>query len=134
MSDGTRGLSRGLADGAVGPAAEKAKSLDLVNVKRHAFLCADADKPKCCDPPAACESWLYLKRRLDELGLANGSAGGCVARSKVNCLRICAEGPVLVIYPEGVWYSGMTPDALEEVIQSHLIGGTPVARYRIPNT
>ena len=134
MSDGTLGLSHRSADGSAKTAAEKAKSLDLANVERHIFLCADADKPKCCDPPVACASWLYLKRRLDELGLANGPAGGCVARSKANCLRICAEGPIAVVYPEGVWYSGMTPEALEKVIQAHLIGGTPVERYRIRNS
>ena len=119
---------------AAGTAAEKAKSLDLARVERHIFLCADADKPKCCEPRVGCESWLYLKRRLDELGLANGPPGGRIARSKANCLRVCAEGPIAVVYPDGVWYSGMTPGALEEVIQRHLIGGTPVEKYRIPNS
>jgi (2Fe-2S) ferredoxin len=123
-----------LADPAPKTAAEKAASLGLREVERHIFLCADADTPKCCDVPLGCESWLYLKRRLDELGLANGPAGGRVARSKANCLRVCAEGPIAVVYPDAVWYSGMTPDALEEVIQEHLIGGIPVEKYRIPNS
>ena len=115
-------------------AAEKAESLGLRKVERHIFLCADADKPKCCERPVGCEAWLYLKRRLDELGLANASAGGRTARSKANCLRICSDGPIAVVYPDGVWYSGMTPEALEEVIQNHLIRGTPVEKYRIPNS
>ncbi len=123
-----------MADNAPKTAAEKAAALALDRVERHIFLCADADQPKCCDPPRGCESWLYLKRRLEELGLANGPAGGRVARSKANCLRVCAEGPIAVVYPEGVWYSGMTPEAIEEVIQSHLIGGRPVEKYRIPNS
>ena len=103
-------------------------------MERHIFLCADADTPKCCDPATGREAWLYLKRRLDELGLANGRAGGRVARSKANCLRVCAEGPVAVVYPEGVWYSGMDCDALEEVIQRHLLRGAPVEKHRIPNS
>ncbi|MXX86721.1 MAG: (2Fe-2S) ferredoxin domain-containing protein [Acidobacteria bacterium] len=119
---------------AAGTAAEKAKTLELSKVERHIFLCVDPAKPKCCEPPVGSESWRYLKRRLDELGLANGPAGGRIARSKADCLRVCAEGPIAVVYPDGVWYSGMTPDALEEVIQGHLIGGTPVAKYRIPNS
>ena len=123
-----------MADAGRQTAAEKARSLGLRDVERHIFLCADADKPKCCEPAAGCEAWLYLKRRLEELGLANGPAGGRVARSKANCLRICAEGPIAVVYPEGVWYSGMTPQALEEVIQEHLVRGAPVEKYRIPNS
>lgn len=134
MPDGARRLKRGLADAAPKTAAEKAASLGLDEVERHIFLCADADKPKCCDLVLGCESWVYLKRRLDELGLANGPAGGRIARSKANCLRVCAEGPIAVVYPEGIWYSGMTPEALEEVIQGHLIGGNPVEKYRIPNS
>ena len=131
MSDGPLGLS--LSD-AAGAAAEKAKTLELSKVERHIFLCADPAKPRCCAPSVGSESWLYLKRRLDELGLANGPAGGRIARSKANCLRVCAEGPIAVVYPDGIWYSGMTPDALEEVIQRHLIGGAPVEKYRIPNS
>lgn len=123
-----------MADNGPKSASEKAATLGLRQVERHIFLCADADKPKCCELPVGCESWLYLKRRLDELGLANGPAGGRIARSKANCLRVCAEGPIAVVYPEGIWYSGMTPEALEEVIQSHLVGGTPVEKYRIPNS
>ncbi len=123
-----------MADNGPKSASEKAATLGLRQVERHIFLCADADQPKCCELPVGCESWLYLKRRLDELGLANGPAGGRIARSKANCLRVCAEGPIAVVYPEGIWYSGMTPEALEEVIQSHLVGGTPVEKYRIPNS
>ena len=133
MPHGPLELIRSLGD-AAGSAAEKAKSLELSKVERHIFLCVDADKPKCCEPSIGRESWLYLKRRLDELGLANGPVGGRIARSKANCLRVCAEGPIAVVYPDRVWYCGMTPEALEEVIQGHLIGGAPVERYRIPNS
>jgi len=97
-------------------------------IAHHLLLCATPAKALCCpDPAVGAASWDTLKRLVREWGLEDpGRPGGIVLRTKADCLRICAEGPILLIWPEGIVYGGVTPERIERILREHLLQGSPI--------
>lgn len=88
---------------------------------RHIFLCTG---PSCCSESTGKEAWDQLKKSLKEKDPEKR-----VFRTKVSCLRICKQGPIALVYPEGTWYGGVQKKVLDKIIESHLLGGQPVDDY-----
>jgi (2Fe-2S) ferredoxin len=109
----------------------RVESLGLKAIQRHVFLCTDQTHPLCCDKAIALEAWDYLKKRLKALDLdrVTPAQPTCIFRTKANCLRVCQRGPILVIYPDGIWYRSATPPVIERIIQEHLIRNQVVLEY-----
>ncbi len=110
---------------------EIVQDLAIPQIQRHLFLCCDQSKPKCCSKADSLAAWNYLKQRLVELNLdkPRGDRQFSIFRTKANCLRVCAEGPILLVYPDGIWYRNCTPEVIERILQKHILGNQPVLEY-----
>ena len=92
--------------------------------QRHVFLCTG---PNCCTPEVGQAAWEALKSEIKNRSLGTGP-NACY-RTKVGCLRICCHGPTMLVYPEGTWYHGMTPERIRQFVQQHLVEGKPVEEW-----
>jgi len=96
----------------------------------HVFFCTNQREGNtaCCNNLGAQELRDYAKTRIKELEL-NGKQQ--VRINNAGCLDRCTEGPVIVVYPEEVWYTYIDKDDIDEIIHEHLINGRVVERLRI---
>jgi (2Fe-2S) ferredoxin len=99
----------------------------MAKFERHIFVCGNQRPPEnprgSCDPENSGQLQQAFKKTLAERGLKSR-----VRANKAGCLDQCEHGPTVVIYPEAVWYGGVTAADVEEIVDSHVIGGEPVAR------
>ena len=101
--------------------------------ERHIFICCnqrEAGHPRgSCDPDADDGLQKAFKKALAERGLNRR-----VRANKSGCLDQCEHGPTVVVYPDTVWYGFVTDQDITEIIDSHIVGGIPVNRLRLPES
>jgi len=98
--------------------------------QRHVFFCCNQrdNGEKCCNDAGAKEMRGYAKDRVKALKL---TGKGKVRINSAGCLDRCEEGPVIVVYPEEVWYTYVDKSDVDEIIEEHLVHGRVVERLRI---
>ena len=104
--------------------------MEVAYYRYHIFFCTNlrADGSQCFQQCGAQEARAYVKQRVKELGSLIPDK---VRVNTAGCLDRCAEGPVIVIYPEATWYTYIDRADLDEIIAEHLINGRVVERLQI---
>ena len=98
--------------------------------QHHVFFCMNVreDGRECCGKRGAQEAQQHAKKRIKAMGLSGHEK---VRINQAGCLDRCEEGPVVVVYPQGVWYTYVDTSDIDEIIDSHLVGGKVVDRLKI---
>jgi (2Fe-2S) ferredoxin len=109
--------------------AEIAEKLLIGHFHRHVFLCVGDSCCAAIGKDGAQAAWDKLKDELKSRNLSLATGPAACYRTKVSCMRICTGGPILVVYPEGTWYAGMTADRIPRFVQEHLIDGKPIDEW-----
>ena len=104
----------------------------MARFQRHVFVCVNerelSDKRGCCAAKGGADVAAAFKEKLYAAGLKR-----IVRPNKAGCLDQCARGVTVVVYPDGVWYGGVTVGDVDEIIAEHILGGRPVRRLVIPD-
>ena len=102
--------------------------------QKHIFICTNQRPPNnprgSCDASGKGELPVAFKNSLKQHGIK----GTVVRANKAGCMEQCEHGPNVVVYPEAVWYGGVTPADVNEIVESHIIGNRPVERLIIPDS
>jgi (2Fe-2S) ferredoxin len=102
----------------------------LAPFERHLFVCHNVRPEGAPRPSCTNDGKSELLPQLQQFAKAAGLAGR-IRVNKAGCLDQCEHGPVVVVYPEAVWYGKVTPEDAEEIVTEHLVGGRPVERLRL---
>lgn len=98
--------------------------------KKHIFVCTSSrpngQQKGFCHSKGALEIMENFMEEIDDRDL-----GGEVFVTNTGCLGICEKGPIVIVYPDNVWYGSVTPDDVEEIMEEHIEGGTPVKRLEL---
>jgi (2Fe-2S) ferredoxin len=103
----------------------------MSHYQHHVFFCLNQREPgerQNCASCGAVEMWEHAKGRIKKLGLGQP---GKVRINKAGCLERCEEGPVLVVYPEAVWYTYIDKSDIDEIIDEHIVNGRVVERLKL---
>jgi (2Fe-2S) ferredoxin len=105
----------------------------MAKFKRHIFICTNRRLPESargsCDPSGLGVLQLEFKRELSARGQKQE-----VRANKAGCLDQCEHGPTVVVYPEAIWYGGVSEKDVAEIVESHIVNGIPVKRLILPDT
>jgi len=106
----------------------------MAKFEKQIFICTNhrpAGNPRgCCDPLGNAALHGAFKEKLKQRGIPNSK----VRANKAGCLDQCEVGPTVVVYPDAVWYGGVTLADIDEIVNSHIVGGRPVERLLIPDS
>ena len=102
----------------------------MSHFKHHVFFCCNQREPGeiCCNNHGASDVQAYAKDRIAKLKM---KGPGKVRMNKAGCMDRCDEGPVMVVYPEAVWYTYVDREDIDEIIDSHLVHGKVVERLKV---
>ena len=101
----------------------------MSHYKYHLFFCCNArSQGTCCHAGGAAEALAYAKARVRDMGLGGADS---IRVNMAGCLGRCDEGPVVVVYPDAIWYRYANLDDIEEILQMHCVSGHPVDRLKL---